>query len=300
VQSLGSKVALLSAEETSSRFPWLSTEGVVASSLGLEGEGWLDAYSLLQGFRKKAMSLGVKYVQDRVVGFELGSGVIEGHPQVQSIITEIYLQSGKKIKTLPTTVVLNSAGTGARVLMQQIQGKEETDRTFPIFPKKRCVFVFECEDKSITNSPLVIDTSGVYWRPEGVSHFISGVSPNEENDPTVGIDDFQVDFSLFNDVIWPALANRVPSFQSIRMTSAWAGHYDVNVFDHNALIGRHPKVGNFLVANGFSGHGLQQSPAVGRGLSELIVLGRYETLDLSVFELERIEKNRAIVEKNII
>ncbi len=93
---------------------------------------------------------------------------------------------------------------------------------------------------------------------------------------------------------------RVPAFESVRLLDAWAGHYEVNTLDHNAVIGPHPDLPGFLFANGFSGHGLQQAPAVGRGLAEWIATGRYETLDLSPLGYERVLNNQPIRELNVV
>ncbi|MGL4635004.1 MAG: NAD(P)/FAD-dependent oxidoreductase, partial [Beijerinckiaceae bacterium] len=106
--------------------------------------------------------------------------------------------------------------------------------------------------------------------------------------------------SLFEETIWPALAARVPAFENIRPGRAWAGHYDMCLLDHNALIGRVPGIDNAYLASGFSGHGLQQSPAVGRGIAELIVSGRYQTLDLTDLSCERVISGKALHELNVI
>lgn len=158
------------------------------------------------------------------------------------------------------------------------------------------VFTFECRDP-VTNCPLLIDPSGVYVRPEGRG-FICGSAPPPDQDPDS--DEFEVDHSFFDDVIWPVLAARVPAFEQIKVGRAWAGHYDLNLFDHNAFIGRVPGFENFYIANGFSGHGLQQSPAVGRGMSELIVYHGYRTLDLSPLGLERMTQNAPLLERNVV
>ena len=155
----------------------------------------------------------------------------------------------------------------------------------PVRPRKRYVYHFDCRER-LGPAPLTIAPSGVYFRPEGES-WIAGYSPREgEADPDTL--DLEVDRSRFDDFVWPELARRVPAFESVRLLDAWAGHYEVNTLDHNAVIGPHPDLPGFLFANGFSGHGLQQAPAVGRGLAEWIATGRYETLDLSPLGYERI------------
>jgi sarcosine oxidase len=162
--------------------------------------------------------------------------------------------------------------------------------------RKRCVFVFATNDP-MPPTPLTIDPSGVYFRPEG-RQFICGVSPAETADPDTY--DTEVDWSLWESVIWPTLAARVPNFEAIRTTNAWAGLYDYNTFDHNGIIGAHPEIRNLLFANGFSGHGLQQSPAVGRAVAELITAGRYQSLDLTRMGIERLLERRPLLELNIV
>ena len=119
-------------------------------------------------------------------------------------------------------------------------------------------------------------------------------------DPAVDFDDFDMDHNIFEEKIWPAIATRVPAFEAIRVTSEWAGHYAYNTFDHNAIVGPHPEVSNFIFLNGFSGHGLQQSPAMGRGTAEWLTYGEFRELDLSPFLYERILKNAPIIEKAVI
>jgi FAD-dependent oxidoreductase domain-containing protein 1 len=150
----------------------------------------------------------------------------------------------------------------------------------------------------VTPAPLTIDPSGVYFRPEGPS-YIGGYSPRTgEADPDTL--DLEVDRSRFEDRVWPALAQRVPAFEQVRLLDAWAGHYEVNTLDHNAVIGPHPQVRNFLFANGFSGHGLQQAPAAGRGLAEWIAHGDYRTIDLRPLGYQRILRGEPLLERNVI
>ena len=157
----------------------------------------------------------------------------------------------------------------------------------PVRSRKRLVFTFECGVKphgvkpygaKPHGYPLVVDPSGIYFRPEG-DKFVCGVSPPADRDPDCR--DFAVDHRLFEEVLWSGLARRVPAFDALRAGTAWAGRYAFNVRDQNAVLGPHPEVRNFYFANGFSGHGLQQSPAVGRALAELIAFGCFRTLDLA-------------------
>jgi glycine/D-amino acid oxidase-like deaminating enzyme len=159
------------------------------------------------------------------------------------------------------------------------------------------VFSFSCPEP-LPGCPLVIDRSGLWWRPEG-RRFICGYSPAAEDD----LDDLPLDevpHAVFESELWPILAGRVPAFEAVRMQGAWAGYYEMNVFDHNAILGLHPDCANLYFANGFSGHGLQQCPAAGRGMAELIRFGAFQSLDLSPLGFERILQNRPLLERNVI
>jgi FAD-dependent oxidoreductase domain-containing protein 1 len=273
----GVSVALLTPMELQARFPWLNVDDLAGGSLGLADEGWFDAYALLQAFRRKARSLGVEEVAGEVVEVERDGGRATG----------VRLADGRRIAA---DWVVNAAGPRAAGVAA-MAGLE-----LPVSPRKRMVFHFDCRTRIA--SPLTIDTSGVYFRPEG-PNYIAGSSPHGEQ-PDPDTFDLDVDRSWFEEVVWPAIAHRVPAFEAIRLLDAWAGHYEVNTLDHNAVIGPHPDLPNFLFANGFSGHGLQQAPAAGRALSEWIATGDYETIDVRPLGYERIAANRPYRELNVI
>ncbi len=272
-------VALLDRNGLAERFPWLTLDGLACGSFGTEEEGWIDPFALLQAFRRKAKSLGVDYIDDEVVGFDRTANKVAG----------VRLASGGR---LGSGAVVNAAGyRGGKVAAM-------VGADLPVRPRKRSVFVVDIR-QPLADYPLLIDHTGVYWRPEG-QFFICGRSPDEDNDPEVEDDDFDVDHDWFESEIWPIMAERDPRFESLKVVNSWAGQYDMNLFDHNAVIGPHPEIANFFFANGFSGHGLQQSPAVGRAVSELIAAGRFETLDLSVFHFERIAAGKPFLELAVV
>ena len=275
--ALGADIALLSAQALATRFPWLDTADLAGGAYGLSGEGWLDAYALLQAFRRKAISLGATYRQARAVRL-----VREGRR-----IIAVELADGTRVEC---GSVINAAGTGAPALARA------AGIDLPVQSRKRCVFHFT-SPATLPDCPLVIDPTGAYFRPEGTG-FICGIAPPETDDPECF--DFDVTHTLFDEVLWPTLAARVPQFEAARLQHAWAGHYDVNTLDHNVIVGAHPEVENLLFANGFSGHGLQQSPAVGRALSELVTHGTWQTLDLSAFGWQRVIDNRPLLEVNVV
>lgn len=274
---LGAGTLLMTPAELAERFPWLNCGDLAGGSFGPVNEGWLDPYSLLQAFRRKARALGVTYLQDEVGGVEVSQG------RVRSVA----LRSGE---TIGCGAVVNCAGVNAWRIAAWI------GLDLPVRPRKRFVYVFDCREE-LTGVPLIVDPSGVWVRPEGVN-FICGVSPDEGNDPDST--DFELDYRLFEELIWPTLAHRVPAFEAIKLIRAWAGHYDYNLLDQNVIVGPAPHVPNFFMANGFSGHGLQQSPAIGRALSELIAYGGYRTLDLRRFGYERVLNGQAIREANVV
>ncbi|RUV42409.1 MULTISPECIES: FAD-binding oxidoreductase [unclassified Mesorhizobium] len=275
----GADIVLEDAGQLARRFSWLSTEGISAGAYGRGGEGWFDAHALLMLFRKALRERRIDFITASVTGIA----------RQGSRVTGVALDNGE---TLEAGIIVNAAGPNA--------GKVAAlaGLALPVEPRKRNVFVFEAREK-YADMPLLVDPSGIYVRPEGSVYLTGGAEP-EEGDHAPDPNDFEVEWPLFEDVIWPTLATRVPAFEAIKPTRAWVGHYDYNTLDQNAVIGPHPKVENFLFANGFSGHGLQQAPAVGKALSELIVHGGYRTIDCTAFGYERVAAGRAFRELNVI
>lgn len=273
----GVDVALLTPDALAQRFPWLRVDDLAGASLGLSGEGWLDAHSLMQAFRRKAQAQGVVYRAAKAAALQRSGAAI----------TAVQLADGAHVSC---GTVINAAGTGAAALARS------AGIVLPVQSRKRCVFPFHSPEPA-PRCPLVIDMNGVYFRPEGTG-FLCGMALPEDQDPECF--DFEVQHELFDTVLWPSLAHRVPGFEAARVGKAWAGHYDVNTLDHNLILGAHPELDNLLFANGFSGHGLQQSPAVGRALAELVVARRFETLDLSAFGWQRVLDGRPMREINVV
>ena len=275
----GADIVLEDADQLTRRFAWLSAEGITAGAYGRSGEGWFDAHAMLMLFRKALRGMNVDLITASAAGIARQGNRVTG----------VSLDNGE---TLEAGIVVNAAGPNAGKVAAM------AGLALPVEPRKRNVFVFEARDK-FADMPLLVDPSGIYVRPEGSVYITGGAEP-EEGDIAPDPKDFEVNWPLFEEVIWPALATRIPSFEAIKPTRAWAGHYDYNTLDQNAVIGPHPEVGNFLFANGFSGHGLQQAPAVGKALAELIVHGGYRTIDCTAFGYGRIAEGRAFRELNVI
>ncbi|MCW5633907.1 MAG: FAD-binding oxidoreductase [Rubrivivax sp.] len=273
----GAEVVLLRRDALAARFPWLATRDLAGGSLGLAGEGWLDAHGLMQGLQRKAKALGVTWRHARV----------DALVRVGSRIVAVHMADGHLVAC---GTVINAAGTGAAALARTA-GIE-----LPVQARKRCVFHFRSPEAA-RGCPLVIDPCGLYFRPEGQG-FLCGIAPAEAEDRESN--DFDVPARWFEERLWPLLAHRVPGFEAARVLSSWAGHYDVNLFDHNVILGAHPGVDNLLFANGFSGHGLQQAPAVGRALAELVAHGGFRTLDLRALGWQRVLEQRPLRELNVV
>jgi glycine/D-amino acid oxidase-like deaminating enzyme len=274
----GADVALLTPGEIKARFPWIATEGVAAGTLGLSGEGWFDGPGLLAAYRRKARALGVTYLAQDATGL-----VRDGDR-----VTGVTLADGAAV---PCDVAVNAAGPwSARVAAW-------AGIDLPVRPRKRMIYVFRIHAE-LPGCPLLIDHSGNFMRPEGPG-FICGRSPGagepDPDEPPLVVED-----DMFMDRVWPALAARVPALETLKLTGSWAGYYELNLWDYNGFIGPHPACPNLVMATGFSGHGMQHSPATGRGVAELVAHGGFTTLDLSPLATARLAEGRKVIELGIV
>ena len=278
-ESLGVKVDLLDRTQIASRYPWMRSDDLACGVLSPE-DGWLDPNSVLQGFRKKAQAMGCEFLRDRVVDVYTGGGRV----------TELELAYGMECRTrVRADSVINAAGCWAASIAK-LAGME-----IPVNPMRRFEHYVELEDE-LPPMPLIKDPDRLVIRPEGKGYSVGLVYSHEPR----GFN-FDLDPYYFENVVWPACASRIPAFEKLKLKREWTGLYDECELDGNMILGNWPgKLDNFYVACGFSGHGLMHAPAVGRALAEMIVKGRYETLDLTRMGYQRVLDKAPYAETGII
>lgn len=274
-RSLGCRVDWFSPQEIKERFPLYNVAGLVGATFSPD-DGHFDAHAFLMGYRSKARFLGASYLHDEVVAIETLGDRVGG----------VRLKSGKKVTA---KFVVNCAGAWAAEVARS------AGIDLPVQPIKRQVFALDTKVKPADPLPLTVLPSGLYFRSETGGLILLGKSMEE--DP-IGFD-FSWDDKRFTDLLWPELANFVPAFDTLKLIRGWAGLYAVNTLDGNAILGEWPELKGLFLANGFSGHGLQQGPAVGRYLAELIT-DRTPTLDLAKFSPERILERRPLSESGLV
>ena len=305
-RSLGCDIRLLAPEELRASpcyGSWLcgdlSDVTMASYSQSGGGEGYFDPWALRCGFQRKAIELGANFVSGEAVRATVD-------PKTSTVTSVQVLQPHGNTITYHVKNVVNAAGPLASKVMDMLAADLSLENSLPVRPRKRSIFFFQCHDNQQADeiplppfdTPLTIDAdAGVYFRPEGKSFlsgkriYLCGVSPPPEDDIDCdGVaDELQVvHHESFENVIWPHLYRRIPAFGSLKVHSFWAGFYDYNTVDQNAILGAHPERPNLYLINGFSGHGVQQSPAAGRAIAELIQHnGQYQTLDLSIFPFDR-------------
>lgn len=276
----GASTEILQPQEINQRWSMLNVEDVLMGSFGPKDEGWFDNMGLLWGLRRAARAGGVDYIDDEVVKL---------HRDGDKITSVELAQNGH----FSCGHVVNACGTRAAKLMHELQ------EVFPVEPRKRTVFVIDAPNAQshLLKAPLLVDYTGFYLRPEGQNWIVATVP---DQDGPCNTDDFDPDYTEFDDIIWPRLYHRAPAFDAVKVIRAWAGQYDYNRLDQNAVVGLWPGFNNLYIMNGFSGHGLQQAPALGRGMAELLLHGHYKTLDLSNLHPERLLDIKPFMERAVV
>ncbi|TCS67130.1 glycine/D-amino acid oxidase-like deaminating enzyme [Primorskyibacter sedentarius] len=277
----GAATKLMTPDDIRRDYPFYNLDDIVLGSINLVDEGFWDGTAVFDCWRRQARERGVEYIRNEVVAMTKNPAGTR--------IESVTLKSGEVVSC---GKVLNASGPRA-ARTSAMAGID-----LPVEPRKRFTWVFSAEKPLDRDLPLTIDPSGVHVREYGGGTYQCGA--HTAIDPAVDYDDFAMDHTLWEDHVWPILATRIPQFEAIKVQSEWAGHYAYNTFDQNAIMGPHTDVENFFFLNGFSGHGLQQSPAMGRGTAELLVHGEYRSLDLRPFDYERLVLDRPILEKAII
>jgi len=277
----GAATILMSPEEIKQKYPFYNVDDIVLGSINTVDEGYWDGTAVFDWWRRQSKERGVEYVSNEVVAMTKNTSGTK--------VESVTLKSGEVISC---GKALNATGPRA-ALTAKMAGID-----IPVEPRKRFSWIFAAEEPLDQDLPLTIDPSGVHVRENGGGTYQCG--GHSDIDPAVDFDDFVMDFDIWENHVWPILATRIPQFEAIKVQNEWAGHYAYNTFDHNAILGPHTQIENFFFLNGFSGHGLQQSPAMGRGTAEMLIYGEYRTLDMTPFNYARIPNNIPIIEKAVI
>jgi len=274
-KSLGCRIEWWTPQKIKEAFPLYETGSFMGGTYGPD-DGHFDAYAALMGYKAKARSQGAEYLENDVNKITTRSGRVTG---VRLATTESFA----------SRFIINCGGAWAA------QVAATAGVNLPIVPVKRQVFTLDTAVKPQGPLPLTVLPSGLYFRTETGGIILLGKSMAE--DPT-GFH-FSWDDRRFMEILWPELAEFVPAFDRLKLVRGWAGLYAVNTLDGNAILGEWPQLPGLFLANGFSGHGLQQAPAVGRYLAEL-VLELPVALDLSIFAPQRVLDNKPLSEIGLV
>jgi len=275
---LGAGTVLLTQSELAEKFPFMKTDDVLLASHGTRDEGYFDGNTMFQWWKRKARQNGAEYITGEVVGIERSGNRVTG----------VTLANGDKIAA---GTIVNASGPRADITAGM------AGLSVPVEPRRRYTYIFQAAEPLPQDLPLTIDPTGVHMRSDG-QYYLCGCPPFDDAPPA--FDDFSEEEGIWEEKLWPAIATRVPAFERVKVVNSWVGHYAFNILDQNAIIGPHTEVANFIFANGFSGHGFQQSAAVGCGVSEWIAEGAFRTLDLSPLGYERIAANCPFLERAVI
>jgi len=271
-RSMGCEVEVLAPGEIVRRWPAMNADDIVNAAYSADA-GWIDPHGALTGLRKKARALGAQYLHGEVAALERDGDRIES-----AVLADSHKVSARWI--------VNATGAWANRICKM------AGFDIPVVPLPRMVYYFETQEP-VEGIPYVRDGLGVGFRQEGRG-FISGIT----NFDVAGDFCFDVNHDWFEERVWLGLANRVPAFERLKVINSWVGHYAQCLLDGNMIIGAWPQQPkNFLLATGFSGHGLQHAPAVGRALAELILDGGFQSIDLTRLTAQRVVDNAPYPER---
>jgi len=273
-RSLGVDVEIVTPEDLLQLYPQMNVADILGGSLGRRA-GYMDAYGVMQGYLKKARSLGASYLKAEVIK------VVREDQKVTIVKT-----TDGGTFSAGATVLCAGAWSGE---IAKTMGLE-----LPVIPSPKMAFHVDPAEKFDYDLPFIFNPDGSWFRQESGQQIICGRDRGDAPGFT-----FDWDRDYFKDDLWPRLYNRFKTFERLKLMRGWGGLYAVNTLDHNALLGAYPGMENFYVATGFSGHGLMQSPAVGKGLSELIRNSRYDTVDLSPLSVGRVFTKELVVEEAV-
>lgn len=272
---MGCNVVWLERDEIKHKFPSMNVSDLGAA-VHSPDDGWLDPHSVLMGFRRKARALGAEFIADEVTGFARSGNTV----------TRVTCKSELEIEAAH---FVNAAGAWAKDVCQML------GFVVPIEPLRRFEHYFESQDP-IEPLPYLKDPERLAFRPEGKGY--SGGVPTLAEPRGYN---FEIDHDYFDTVVWPALAHRFPQFEKTKCKNTLPGLYDQNDFDGNVIVGPGADgLNNFHLLAGFSGHGLMHAPGCGLAMAELIVKGRFETIDLTRFGWQRIVDGKPLPERGII
>lgn len=277
-QSLGAATQHMNRNEIAATYPFYQLDDIIAANHNLVDEGYFDGSTMFDWFKRSARINKVEYIHNTVTAMT----------RINNAVQSVTLADGTVVAC---GTVVNASGPSAAATAQM------AGLGIPVVPRKRYTFVFDAAHPLDRDLPLTIDPSGVHFRSEG-KYYLAGCPPDEDAD--TAFDDFGFDHSLWETKVWPTIAIRIPQFEAIKVINEWVGHYAYNTLDQNALLGRAEECPNFIFVNGFSGHGLQQSPALGRGIAELIAYGEYRSLELNAFDVNRVTRGESFAEKAVI
>jgi glycine/D-amino acid oxidase-like deaminating enzyme len=278
--AMGTPTQHMTADQIKHDYPFYMLDDIIAGNHNRIDEGYFDGNTLFDWWKRLARERGVEYINNEVVDMQRNAAGTH--------VETITLQSGEQVAC---GHVVNASGPRASITAAM------AGIDLPVEPRKRYTFVFDAQHRLDRDLPLTIDPSGVHLRSDG-EYYMAGCAP--DIDHAVDYDDFAPDHAIWQEKLWPIIANRIPQFDAIKVINSWVGHYAYNTLDQNAIVGAHTHVQNFIFVNGFSGHGFQQSPAMGRGVSELITYGEFRSLDLTPLGFARIDSMTALIEKAVI